>query len=91
MLFDRGTSNRSGKHYRSLVIKLYKPAAAPNVELVRRQFEALSRLHAAVDGRIINGWKISSPAPLYVCASPLALVMTMVPGRTLSLMPGKRR
>ena len=70
--------------YRSLVIKLYKPSAAPNVELVRTQLEALSRFHAVVDGRTINGWTISTPAPLYVCASPLALVMTMVPGRPLT-------
>ncbi|WP_154071099.1 hypothetical protein [Bradyrhizobium lablabi] len=71
--------------YRSLVIKLYKPSAAPNVEVVRTQLDALSRLHAAVDGLTINGWKISSPAPLYLCESPLALVMTMVPGRKLDL------
>jgi Na+-driven multidrug efflux pump/tRNA A-37 threonylcarbamoyl transferase component Bud32 len=70
--------------YRSLVIKLYKPSAAPNVELVRTQLEALSQLHALVDGRTINGWKISTPAPLHVCVSPLALVMTMVPGRPLT-------
>jgi O-antigen/teichoic acid export membrane protein len=70
--------------HRSLVIKLYKPSAAPNVELVRTQLETLSRLHAVVDGRTINGWKISTPAPLYVCVSPLALVMTMVPGKPLT-------
>jgi O-antigen/teichoic acid export membrane protein len=70
--------------YHSLVIKLYKPSAAPNVEPVRGQLEALSRLHAVVNGRTINGWKISTPAPLYVCVSPLALVMTMVPGRPLT-------
>jgi O-antigen/teichoic acid export membrane protein len=69
---------------RSFVVKLYKPAAAPTIELVRTQFEALTRLHASVNGRIINGWKISAPAALYVCESPLALVMTMVPGRKLN-------
>jgi O-antigen/teichoic acid export membrane protein len=72
--------------YRSFVVKLYKPAAAPNIELVRTQFEALTRLHASVNGRIINGWKISTPAALYFCESPLALVMTMVPGRKLNLL-----
>jgi O-antigen/teichoic acid export membrane protein len=75
--------------YRSLVIKLYKTSAAPNVEVARTQIEALFRLHAAVNDLTINGWKISSPAPLYVCESPLALVMTMVPGRPLtSLLEG---
>jgi O-antigen/teichoic acid export membrane protein len=69
--------------YRTLVIKMYRTAAAPNVGLVRRQFEAYSRLHAALAGCAIKGWKTSTPVPLYVCESPLALVMTMVPGRTL--------
>jgi O-antigen/teichoic acid export membrane protein len=68
----------------TLVIKLYKTELTPKVEVVRRQFEALSRLRVVLHGHTINGWKISTPAPLYVCASPLALVMTMVPGRPLS-------
>jgi len=72
----------------SLVIKLYKPAAAQNSEMATEQFDMLSRLHAALDGRIVDGWKIFVPKPLYVCASPLALVMTVVPGRTLSLCLG---
>jgi hypothetical protein len=71
--------------YRSLVIKVYKPAAATTVEHVREQFDSLSRLHAAVHGRTINGWKISAPAPLYLCESPLALVMPMVSGHKLTL------
>lgn len=70
--------------HRTLVIKLYKPELTPRVELVRRQFEALSRLREVLHGRTINGWKISTAAPLYVCMSPLALVMTMVPGRPLT-------
>jgi O-antigen/teichoic acid export membrane protein len=71
--------------YGDLVIKLYKPEAAPNVELVRAQFDSLSRLHAALNGRTINGWKTYTPAPLYVCESPLALVMTVIPGAMLGL------
>jgi O-antigen/teichoic acid export membrane protein len=70
--------------HRTLVIKLYKPELTPKVEAVRRQFEALSRLRVVLHGHTINGWKISTPAPLYVCVSPLALVMTMVPGRPLT-------
>ena len=70
--------------HRTLVIKLYKPELTPKVEAVRRQFEALSRLRVVLHGHTINGWKISTPAPLYVCVSPLALVMTMVPGRSLT-------
>src|SRR5260370_12801329 len=56
--------------------------------MAKEQFGLLSRLHAALDGRIIDGWKIFVPKPLYICASPLALVMTVVPGRTLILCLG---
>jgi O-antigen/teichoic acid export membrane protein len=72
----------------SLVIKLYKPAATQNSEVAGEQFYVLSLLHAALDGRIVDGWKIFVPKPLYICASPLALVMTAVPGRALSLCLG---
>ncbi|NOJ43324.1 hypothetical protein [Bradyrhizobium australiense] len=69
--------------YRSVAIKLYKPWLSPDVKLVRCQFELLSRLYAALDGSTINGWKISIPAPLYICESPLALVTSMVTGKPL--------
>jgi serine/threonine protein kinase len=72
------------RNHRSLVIKLYKPAATPSVELARAQFEALSWVYTALNGRDINGWKISTPLPLYVCKSPDALVMTPVPGVKLT-------
>jgi len=71
--------------YRSVAIKLYKPWLSPDIKLVRRQFESLSCLYAALDGSTINGWKISIPAPLYICESPLALVTSMVTG-TLGLL-----
>jgi O-antigen/teichoic acid export membrane protein/tRNA A-37 threonylcarbamoyl transferase component Bud32 len=70
--------------YRSFAIKLYKPGAPPDIELVRRQFESLSRLHAALNSSKVHGWKISIPAPLYMCDSPVALVMSTIPGKTLS-------
>jgi O-antigen/teichoic acid export membrane protein len=69
--------------YHSLIIKLYKPAAPLKPEIVQAQFDALSRLHAALDGRTVAGWKISAPRPLSICNAPLALVMTAVPGRAL--------
>jgi len=71
--------------YNNFLIKLYKPDAAPNVELVRAQFDSLSRLHAVLNGRTISGWKTFTPAALFVCESPLALVMTEIPGTMLSL------
>jgi len=70
--------------YRSVVIKLYKQWLSPDVKLVRGAFESLSWLYAALDGSTINGWKISIPAPLHICESPLALVTSMVTGKPLS-------
>jgi O-antigen/teichoic acid export membrane protein len=64
--------------YDHLVIKLYKPEAELGTDLVDAQFDALSRMHAVLDGRTVNGWKITTPKPIYVCKSPLALVMTAV-------------
>ena len=68
-----------GNH--SLVAKLYRPAEALTLEMVQAQFDSLSKLHAALDGRQIDGWQVSVPRPLYICKSPLALVMTEVPGK----------
>jgi len=68
----------------ALIIKLYKSADPSQVELARLQFEYLSLLHAMLNGRMLNGWLLSTPVPLYLCKAPLAHVMTMVPGRTLS-------
>jgi len=69
----------------SLVAKLYKPAGAAgthvNLQTVQAQFNSLSNLHAALHGREINGWKVFIPCPLYIHKSPLALVMTEVPGK----------
>ena len=68
------------REYRNLVVKLYKPETA-TIELANAQFDSLSRLHSALDGRTVNDWKISTPRPLHVCDSPLALVMTGVAGK----------
>ena len=67
--------------YRTLVVKLYKPEAPLTVEMVEAQFDSLAKLHTVLDNRQVNGWTISVPRPLYVCKSPLALVMTAVPGQ----------
>ena len=69
--------------YHTLVAKLYKPGAAFTLERAQAQFKSLTNLHAALDSRQINGWRISVPRPLHVCKSPLALVMTAVSGRHL--------
>ena len=69
--------------YHNLVIKLFKPEAGLNPEMVGAQFRSLSRLHAALHGQACDGWEISGPKPLHVCESPLALIMTAVSGKDL--------
>jgi hypothetical protein len=69
--------------HQSLVIKLYKPAVIPSFEVARKEFDALSRMHTTLNGLTISGWRICTPLPLYLCKSPLAFVMTLVPGRRL--------
>jgi O-antigen/teichoic acid export membrane protein len=71
--------------YSILVIKIFRPGTAASAQVVLRQFAALSHLHTFLDGREVRGWNISTPKPIHVCASPLAIVMTSVPGRMLGL------
>ena len=66
--------------HHSLVVKLYKPLNDVTFQMVEAEFDSLSNLHAVLDGRAINGWKISAPRPLRIHRSPLALLMTEVPG-----------
>jgi O-antigen/teichoic acid export membrane protein len=66
--------------YQNLVIKLYKPETA-TIDLADAQFDSLSRLYSMLDGLTVNSWKITTPKPLQVCKSPLALVMTAVSGK----------
>jgi O-antigen/teichoic acid export membrane protein len=67
-----------------VVIKLYRSTLASRARLARQQFECLSRSHSLLGGRTFSGWRTSAPIPLYMCGSPLALVMSMVPGRKVS-------
>ncbi|WJR77321.1 polysaccharide biosynthesis C-terminal domain-containing protein [Bradyrhizobium sp. NP1] len=67
-----------------VIIKLYKSSVDSRAELAGRQFECLSRSHALLDGRTFNGWGILAPRPLHLSRSPLALVMTRVPGSKVS-------
>ncbi|HEY1543215.1 MAG TPA: polysaccharide biosynthesis C-terminal domain-containing protein [Xanthobacteraceae bacterium] len=65
--------------HRRLVVKAYKPAVGVSAETAQAEFDSLSRLHDAQHGRVIEGWTVSTPAPLHLNMSPLALVMTAVP------------
>jgi O-antigen/teichoic acid export membrane protein len=69
---------------RSLAVKLYKRETDREGREARREFQSLRRLYQAVNGRTINGWKICSPRRLCLCPSPLAIVMSIVPGRKLN-------
>lgn len=70
--------------YHDVVVKLYKSEDSEDSKLLHCQFEALSQLHISLNGRTINGWNIFTPAPLCICESPPALVMSIVPGKKLS-------
>jgi hypothetical protein len=47
--------------------------------------QAQNNLHAALEGRQIDGWKVLVPRPLYVSNASSALVMTAVPGQSIGL------
>jgi O-antigen/teichoic acid export membrane protein len=66
--------------HRDLVVKLYKLDGADVADTARQQFDAQARLHSAVNGKSVEGWKTRAPLPLYVSVSPPALVMTMTAG-----------
>jgi O-antigen/teichoic acid export membrane protein/serine/threonine-protein kinase RIO1 len=70
--------------HREVAVKLYKPTAPQYRDVVRDQFQSLSRLHARLHDRTIQGWQIHAPQPLYQCERPFALVMTVVPGNSLN-------
>jgi O-antigen/teichoic acid export membrane protein len=67
--------------HHSLVVKLYKALNDVTFQMAQAEFDSLSNLHAVLDGCEISGWKISIPRPLFIHQSPVALVMTEVPGR----------
>ncbi len=66
---------------RVLAVKLYKPSTS--LASARQQFSAIAHLHHAISGRRIDGWTITVPAPIYLSEAPLALVTTMLTGRSL--------
>jgi O-antigen/teichoic acid export membrane protein len=66
-----------------LIVKLFKSDAAVDVETLRGEARVLSRRRAAMNGALVDGWRIVIPEGLHVCAAPLAIVMTEAPGRSL--------
>jgi O-antigen/teichoic acid export membrane protein len=70
----------------TVVVKLIKLATTSPVDVRQAQ----DHLHAALDQREVNGWRISVPRSLYVCESPPALIMTNVPGKPISSYASRR-
>jgi O-antigen/teichoic acid export membrane protein len=66
-----------------LVVKLYKPELLLTVDKIHAQFNSMSTLHTALNGRQFSGWTILVPRPIQVCKSPLTFIMTAVPGKNL--------
>jgi hypothetical protein len=72
-----------GSHH-AMVVKIFKSTPSVAEPRLRRQFNSLLELHAALNGRCANGWTVCTPEPLYVTYAPPALLMSKVPGRRLS-------
>lgn len=67
----------------SLIVKVFKSNSVIAVDGMEAQFEALNKLHKGVGEVSHGGWTIATPQPLYSSACPLAIVMTLVPGRNM--------
>ena len=65
----------------AVVIKLYRPDSNP--DMAQAQFDGLERLHAALHGRVFDGWTMHVPRPLALSRSPLTLTMAGIPGQSL--------
>jgi|SRR5688572_5866768 len=67
-----------------LVVKLYRASGPDDRNAARDEFECLARLHSRLNGTTHDGWNVRCPRPLHFCDRLAALVMTRVPGRTLT-------
>jgi hypothetical protein len=67
-----------------LVFKLYRAAVPGPGFAAADEFDALARLHATLNGRVIGGWRVRTPEPLFLGDSPAGLIMTRVPGRSIN-------
>jgi hypothetical protein len=67
-----------------LIVKVFHRSMSEVAEAASDEFETLRVLRASLHGNTIDGWTIHCPLPLFLCRNPDALVMTRVPGRSLS-------
>lgn len=81
---DRGARLSGSGPPEELIVKVYRGDGAADRQAARDEFECLCRLHTRLDGTTQRGWKVRSPRPLHCCDRSAALVMTRVPGETLS-------
>jgi tRNA A-37 threonylcarbamoyl transferase component Bud32 len=72
------------RNHRKVIVKIFRSPPVEARPQLDRQFESLSVLYAALNGRCVDGWKVFIPEPLYICYAHSALVMSVVPGRPLS-------
>ena len=63
-----------------IVVKLFHTESEELDQAIQSEFVALSRLNAVVQGRQFAGWHIQSPVPILRTETPVAIVMTKVPG-----------
>jgi O-antigen/teichoic acid export membrane protein len=78
-----GKSSRAAPGGTKFVLKLYKPEALLTLERIQAQFKSMSELHAALHSQHFNGWTVLVPRPIHICKSPLAFIMTIVPGKDI--------
>lgn len=81
---DGATACAGGDDGSELVVKLYRASGPDDRNAARDEFECLARLHSRLNGTTHEGWNVRCPRPLHFCDRSAALVMTHVPGRTLS-------
>ncbi len=81
---DGGAVLSGPDHADELIVKAYRAGGPDERKAARDEFECLRRLHHRLDGTTQHGWNVRCPRPLRFCDRSLALVMTRVPGRTLS-------
>jgi hypothetical protein len=81
---DSGTLLSGDDDAEELIVKVYRVDDPAHREAARDEFECLCRLHSRLDGATLHGWKVRCPRPLHCFDTSATLVMTCVPGRTLS-------
>ena len=67
-----------------VIVKVYHDDTPRARDAARDEYDCLRRLHDRLDGTTHGGWTVRCPRPLHRCDDSPALVMTRVPGETLS-------